>query len=44
MDTMKQPYESPEVETVELKSEGIVCATGDPNPGTFPNLGEPIRW
>lgn len=28
--TLKQLYEAPAVEVVELKTEGIVCASGEP--------------
>ncbi len=26
---MKEPYEAPEVEVLEVKSEGIICGSGD---------------
>jgi hypothetical protein len=31
VNTTKQPYESPEVEIIKVKSEGIICASGDYN-------------
>lgn len=44
MNNNKERYEAPEVETVAIKAEGMVCASGDPIPGNFPDLGEPITW
>ncbi|MCR5071622.1 MAG: hypothetical protein K6A62_06835 [Bacteroidales bacterium] len=41
----KQPYESPEVEIVEVKNEGIICASGDVSgmPG-YPGGGDPFSF
>jgi len=36
----KEPYAAPEMEVLEVKPEGIVCASG----GEFPNLGPEQTW
>lgn len=36
----KQPYEAPEVEVLEVQSEGIVCASGGPFNNPFPGSGQ----
>ena len=36
----RELYDAPEVEVLEVKSEGIVCASG----GEFPNLGPEQTW
>lgn len=40
----KQPYESPEVEIVKVKSEGIICASGKvPGMPGYPGGGDPFN-
>ena len=36
----KQPYEAPEVEVLEVQSEGIVCASG----GDYNGFGNEQPW
>ncbi len=44
MNNNKQPYESPQVEMVEIKAEGMVCASGgDPKPYSNP-FGDELNW
>ena len=40
----KEPYETPEVEPVEIKTESMVCASGgDPQQYSNP-FGEEQKW
>ena len=43
MNYNKEPYEAPEVEPVEIMTEGIVCASGDPKPYSNP-FGDELNW
>lgn len=43
MKNNKELYEAPEVEAVEIKAEGMVCASGDPKPYSNP-FGDELNW
>ena len=40
----KETYEAPQVEILEVKSEGIICASGLNNPANYPGGGDPFGF
>lgn len=40
----KVPYESPEVEIVEVKNEGVTCASELNSPSNYPGSGNPFNF
>ena len=44
MKNNKERYEAPEVETVEIKAEGMVCASGLSNPTDYPGTMDPFNF
>ena len=39
----KETYEAPRVEVLEVRNEGIICASGDPKPYNNP-FGDQQNW
>ncbi|MBP5335998.1 MAG: hypothetical protein J6Y63_00610 [Bacteroidales bacterium] len=40
----KEPYEAPAILVVEVKTEGIICASGLNNPSDYPSGGDPFHF
>lgn len=42
---MKEIYVKPEIQIIEIEVEGVLCASGDGNPGaTAPDFGWDDSW
>lgn len=40
----KETFEAPQVEILEVKSEGIICASGLNSPANYPSGTDPFQF